>query len=201
MRLKQACFAVVLLWGLAANAQSLTQAEIDKAMQYLESTKQGVLDATKGLSPAQWNFKSAPDRWSVAECTEHIAIAEDYLRSLIVDKVMKAGPRPAGDDVKAIDDMVIAQIPDRTVKRQAPDPIKPTNRFGSPEESLKHFVESRQTTVDLLKNTNGLRAHAIMSPLGKEMDGYEWILFIAGHSARHTKQIDEVKADPNFPKQ
>ena len=201
MRLKQACFAVVLLWGLAANAQSLTQAEIDKAMQYLESTKQGVLDATKGLSPAQWNFKSAPDRWSVAECTEHIAIAEDYLRSLIVDKVMKAGPRPAGDDVKAIDDMVIAQIPDRTVKRQAPDPIKPTNRFGSPEESLKHFVESRQTTVDLLKDTNGLRAHAIMSPLGKEMDGYEWILFIAGHSARHTKQIDEVKADPNFPKQ
>ena len=201
MRLKQACFAVVLLWGLAANAQSLTQAEIDKAMQYLESTKQGVLDATKGLSPAQWNFKSAPDRWSVAECTEHIAIAEDYLRSLIVDKVMKAGPRPAGDDVKAIDDMVIAQIPDRTVKRQAPDPIKPANRFGSPEESLKHFVESRQTTVDLLKDTNGLRAHAIMSPLGKEMDGYEWILFIAGHSARHTKQINEVKADPNFPKQ
>ena len=201
MRLKQACFAVVLLWGLAANAQSLTQAEIDKAMQYLESTKQGVLDATEGLSPAQWNFKSAPDRWSVAECTEHIAIAEDYLRSLIVDKVMKAGPRPAGDDVKAIDDMVIAQIPDRTVKRQAPDPIKPANRFGSPEESLKHFVESRQTTVDLLKNTNGLRAHAIMSPLGKEMDGYEWILFIAGHSARHTKQINEVKADPNFPKQ
>jgi hypothetical protein len=201
MRLKQACFAVILLWGLAANAQSLTLAEIDKAMQYLESTKQGVLDATKGLSPAQWNFKSAPDRWSVAECTEHIAIAEDYLRSLIVDKVMKAGPRPAGDDVKAIDDMVIAQIPDRTVKRQAPDPIKPTNRFGSPEESLKHFVESRQTTVDLLKNTNGLRAHAIMSPLGKEMDGYEWILFIAGHSARHTKQINEVKADPNFPKQ
>jgi hypothetical protein len=201
MRLKQVCFAVVLLWGLAANAQSLTQAEIDKAMQYLESTKQGVLDATKGLSPAQWNFKSAPDRWSVAECTEHIAIAEDYLRSLIVDKVMKAGPRPAGDDVSAIDDMVIAKIPDRTVKRQAPDPLKPTNRFGSPEESLKHFVESRQTTVDLLKNTNGLRAHAIMSPLGKEMDGYEWILFIAGHSARHTKQINEVKADPNFPKQ
>ncbi len=27
-----------------------------------------------------------------------------------------------------------------------------------------------------------------------------WILFIAAHSERHTKQINEVKADPSFPK-
>jgi hypothetical protein len=32
------------------------------------------------------------------------------------------------------------------------------------------------------------------------MDGYEFILFIAAHSERHVKQINEVKADPNFPK-
>jgi hypothetical protein len=36
-------------------------------------------------------------------------------------------------------------------------------------------------------------------PVGK-MDGYEFILFIAAHSERHVKQINEVKADPNFPK-
>jgi hypothetical protein len=37
------------------------------------------------------------------------------------------------------------------------------------------------------------------SPLG-ELDAHEWMLFMASHSARHTKQIEEVKADPNFPK-
>ena len=36
--------------------------------------------------------------------------------------------------------------------------------------------------------------------MGKKLDGYEWVLFVAGHSERHTKQINEVKADPNFPK-
>ena len=35
---------------------------------------------------------------------------------------------------------------------------------------------------------------------GKKLDGYEWLLYIAAHSERHTKQIDEVKADPHFPK-
>lgn len=54
-----------------------------------------VLDATKDLSPAQWNFKSAPDRWSVAECMEHIAAAEDFIRGMVVEKVMVAPPLPA----------------------------------------------------------------------------------------------------------
>jgi hypothetical protein len=191
---------ILLCSALAVHAQSLTPADREKALAYLESTKQGVIDATKGLSPAQWNFKSAPDRWSVAECTEHIAAAEGVLRGLIVEKVMKAGPRPAGDDVAAIDQTVMSKIPDRSVKQQAPDSLKPTNRFGSPEGSLKAFIESRSATEDFLKNTNDLREHAIMSPLGKNLDGYEWIVFIAAHSERHTKQILEVKADPNFPK-
>jgi hypothetical protein len=56
----------------------------------LESSKKGVLEATKGLSEAQWNFKAAPDKWSIAECMEHIAAAEDYIRGMVVEKVMKA---------------------------------------------------------------------------------------------------------------
>jgi hypothetical protein len=198
--------ALVLIFStaflaVAAQAQTLTPADRDKAIQYLESTKQGVLDATKGLSAAQWNFKAAPDKWSVAEVTEHIAAAEDFIRGMIVEKVMVAPARPAGEDVTAIDMMVMQNIPDRSHKAQAPEPLKPSNRFGSPDGSLKHFVEARATTEDFLTKTPNLRDHAVDSPLNKKLDGYEWILFIAAHSERHTKQILEVKADPNFPKQ
>jgi hypothetical protein len=194
-----ALMAVCATW--AAQAQTLTQADRDKAMQYLESTRQGVVDATKGLSPAQWNFKPGPDRWSIAEVTEHIAAAEGYIRGMVVEKVMTAPPRPAGEDVTALDTLVTQAIPDRSHKKEAPEPLKPTNRFGSPESSLKQFLADRSATEDFLNKTPDLRAHAADSPLGKKLDGYEWILFIAGHSERHTKQILEVKADPNFPKQ
>jgi hypothetical protein len=201
--MKQALIFVVTLacMVVAAQAQSLSAADREKAMKYLESTKQGVEDATKGLSAAQWNFKAAPDKWSVAEVTEHIAAAEDYIRGMVVEKVMTAPARPAGEDVTAIDAMVVQAIPDRSQKKQAPEPLKPTNRFGSPDGSLKHFLESRTTTEDFLTKTPDLREHAADSPLGKKLDGYEWVLFIAAHSERHTKQILEVKADPNFPKQ
>jgi hypothetical protein len=186
----------------AANvrAQETTQADKDKALAYLESTKKGVLDATKGLSEAQWNFKPAPDKWSVAECVEHIAAAEDFIRGMAVDKVMKA-PAAPDRDIAKIDAGIMAMIPDRSQKAQAPDELKPTNRFGSPEGSLKHFAESRTATENFLQDTPDLRAHAVDSPIGgPKLDAYEWVLFVSAHSQRHTKQIEEVKADSNFPK-
>ncbi len=191
--------AVALLSALSVQAQELTQAEKDKALQYLESTKQDVLDATKGLSDAQSNFKPAPDRWSIAECMEHIAAAEDFIRGNIENGVMKA-PAVPGRDVAAIDAAIIENVPARKNKVQAPEAIKPTNRFGSPEGSIKHFVESRAITEEFLKTTPGLRDHAADSPVGTKWDAYEFILLIAAHSERHTNQIKEVKADPNYPK-
>ena len=71
---------LLLVMATAASAQELTQAEKERALQYLESTKANIVEATKGLSSAQWNFKSAPDRWSIAQVMEHIAASEDFIR-------------------------------------------------------------------------------------------------------------------------
>ena len=193
--------AMLAITGVAAiPAQELTQPEREHALQYLESTKKDVLDATKGLSEAQWNFKPAPDRWSVAQVMEHIAAAEDFIRvNFVQEKVMTLPAGDPGRDVKRIDAAVEAMIPDRSHKAQAPEPLMPSNRFGTPEGSLEHFLESRETTEQFLRSTAGLRNHVMDGPVGK-MDGYEFILFIAAHSERHVKQINEVKADPNFPK-
>ncbi len=203
MRRKWLVMMMGAAMGVAAvgtHAQDATPAEKEKALAYLESTKKGVLEATKGLSEAQWNFKAAPDKWSVAECMEHIAAAEDYIRGMVVDNVMKAPAAPDRDLAK-IDAGILAMIPDRSQKAQAPEPLKPTNRFGSPEGSLKHFVESRTTTEDFLNKTPDLRGHAVDSPLGgAKLDAYEWILFLTAHSERHTKPILDVKANENFPK-
>ena len=201
------CYAVAMSVALAlagaasAKAQDVSQADKERALQYLESTKNGVLDATRGLSEAQWNFKSAPERWSVAEVVEHLAAAEDLLRGMTQEQVMKSPAVPVRDAVETrkADEGVLMMVPDRSHKAQAPEPLKPTNRFGSPAAAQKHFVESRAATEEYLKSTSGLRAHLGDSPLGK-LDGYEFVLFIAAHSERHTKQMLEVKADPNFPK-
>lgn len=194
-----AVLCVLALAGIANSAPALAKSDLESAQKYLESTKKNIEEATKGLSDAQWNFKPAPDRWSVAQVLEHITLSEDFLRGMVVDQVLKA-PAAPDRDTKKIDDMVLAMIPDRSQKFQAPEPLRPTNHFGTPADTLKHFLESRAKTEALLKDTPDLRDHAVDSPMGQKLDGYEWILFITAHSDRHTKQIKEVEADPNFPK-
>src|ERR1700691_5425872 len=71
-----------LLFGIPAFAQSLTPAERERGVQYLEQTRDGVVAGVNGLSGAQVKFKPARDRWSVAETLEHIALAENDAHNL-----------------------------------------------------------------------------------------------------------------------
>jgi hypothetical protein len=48
--------------AMGAPAQDASPADKEKALAILESSKKGVLEATKGLSEAQWNFKPTPDK-------------------------------------------------------------------------------------------------------------------------------------------
>jgi hypothetical protein len=192
------CLALVA--STFAAAQPVSKDELKRATDHLKKTSAAFLKATDGLSEAQWNFKQAPNRWSVAECAEHIAAAEDFLMGMVKEKVMTASPRTEPANVKEIDDFVVMAIADRSKKATAPEPLVPTKRFGSPAETMKHFKESRAATMKFVSETKDLREHAVESPLKKELDAYQWVLFVSAHCERHTKQILEVKADPGFPK-
>jgi hypothetical protein len=189
----------LLLLGIAVFGQGLTPADKERGTKLLEQTRDAIVSETKGLSEAQIKFKPAPDRWSVAETLEHIALAEDFLFQNVTDKVMKSPAGPADRDTAKADAMVLAMIPDRSHKAQAPPPLVPTGRW-TPTETLDHFLKCRAQTIAFMESTPDLRQHVTESPLGQPLDAYEWLLFVGAHSERHTKQILEVKADPNFPK-
>ena len=200
MKTRSLLLTVLMLCGTMAFGQTLTQADREKGEQYLEQTRDGVVAAVKGLSDAQMKFKPGPDRWSVAEVLEHIAVSEDFLFQNITNNIMKAPAGAPDRDTAKIDAFVLSAIPDRSHKAQAPEPLRPTARW-TPEETLDHFLQSRARTIAFLQSTPDLRAHVVSSPpLNQPMDAYDWLLFISAHSERHTKQILEVKADANFPK-
>jgi hypothetical protein len=194
----------VIAVAAPTSAQTLSQAERDKAIAELEGSRQAFLDATKGLSPAQWNFKAAPDRWSIAECAEHIALSEDFIFGVVMNQVMKSPVDPQKREaVKGKEDALLKLLQDRSHKATAPEPIDPTKRPMSADDSLKQFLASRTRTINYIKTTqDDLRDHFFDHPVPAigTLDAYQWIFLISGHSRRHTLQILEVKADPNFPK-
>jgi hypothetical protein len=183
-------------------AQTLTQHEREFAMSHLHATRKMFLDSIAGLTPEQWTFKAAPDRWSIAECAEHIATSEDFMFGLVTSQLMKSPADPAKKaEVKGKDEVIVKQVPERTQKFKAPDVIAPKNRWSTPDAIVAHFKEGRDRSIAYVDTTqDDLRDHFAPHPALGVLDGYQWILLMSAHSERHTEQINEVKADPKYPK-
>ena len=198
-------FAVAAMSAAAADLR-LTSLEIDQAKLYLQQTRNGVIGATKGLSDAQWKYKPAPDRWSIAEILEHMMLTQELSLGPIREQLAKAPGGSLERDTKTVDAVVVNQLPDRLSKFQAPEFLQPTGRW-IPAEALDRFNKDYARLTEYLESTPDLRQHIIDAPpikavsKGKyeSMDGYQWILGAAAHTERHTKQMLEVKADANFP--
>jgi hypothetical protein len=201
--LKRSTFLAALI-GAAVFSSSLIAGEVTKAdrdalVAHVNRTEAAFLKSIDGLSDAQWSWKPAPDRWSVAEAAEHITKSEDLLRGM-VEGMLKA---PAAPDLlaktKGKDEMILKAIPDRTQKFQAPEPLVPKGSFASKAALVEAFKAARAKTLAIAGGTADLRAHAAAGlPVG-EMDAYQATLFLSAHTERHTKQIEEVKATAGYP--
>ena len=64
----------------------------------------------------------------------------------------------------------------------------------------RDFLAAREKTTAYVKTTtDDLHGHSAPHPVFKMLDGYQWVLLLSGHSARHTAQIEEVKASAGYP--
>jgi hypothetical protein len=191
--------------GLAlAAGTALSQGDRDFAMSHMHATRKLFLDSVAGLSPAQWNFKPAPDRWSIAEIAEHIALSEDAI-SQVARKALEGPAEPE----KAVrnnanhesDQKLLDAVVDRSTKHTAPETLQPKHKFATPQDAVEHFRAARDANIRFIETTqDDLRAHFAADPGVGSLDAYQWFLMMSAHTQRHTAQINEVKADPKFPK-
>ena len=193
--------SLLVVAGAPLRAESLTKAERERLVNHLQKTRQFLLDEVAGLSEAQANFKPAEDRWSIAECAEHITLSEDFLRGAVGQAMQAPAAPERKEELKGKEDQVLQFVTDRSQKFQAPEPLRPTGRWDSLEAIIEVFKASRKKTLDYAHSTpEDLRSHIVAFPTG-DMDAYQFLLFLSGHTERHTLQIQEVKAHAAFPKE
>jgi hypothetical protein len=186
--------------------QGLTAEERDVAGQLLQQSHNAVIGVTKCLTDAQWNFKPAPDRWSIAEILEHIVTVQERVLGPVLDHLPKAPAPPEGVDPKIVDSIVIHQLGTRLDRFASPEMVRPTSQLA-PREALAKLESNRAMCLARLESMPGLRQHVLPAPPLKAvtkgayevMDGYQWILAASSHTERHVKQMIEVMADPAYP--
>jgi DinB superfamily len=193
--------AALSLFSFTPRNAALSEKERTYADDLLAKTEQGVFNSLLGLSEAQLNFKPAPDRWSISECIKHIAVTEIALWQM-TDAALKQPANPEKrSDIKVTDEQVVQMLESRDKKIKTAPPLEPQNTsYKSTSAALSSFFDSRKKLMEFVMTTNTeMRDHVVTLPFGS-FDTYQMVLFIAAHSNRHTQQIEEVKADPNYPK-
>lgn len=186
-------------------AEPLGKGERDQAMSHLHGTRKLILDLIAPLSEAQWTFKAGPDRWSIQECAEHITETENMLLGMIQQQAKtlpvdesKRAERAAKKEQSARN--VLTFMTDRSKKATAPGEIRPTGRYKTKAEFVDIFTKRRDATIKYVETTADDLRGRIAKMGGAEMDLYEMILMISGHSERHLKQMIEVTEAPAYPK-
>ena len=176
----------------------MTPEERETALEQLEASRRAYLDALGPLTEAQWTFRAAPDRWSIADCAEHLVAAEVALPKLLAG----ARPRPeATAEGRPIDGAVRRRIRDRSSRDEAPERIRPKGRFAGRAETLAAFAERRNANIAFVRATqSSLRELFFPHPFAGQLDGYQWVLSLSAHVERHLEQIAEIRRDPGFPK-
>jgi len=181
--------------------EPITKDDREFAQSALQASRKQFLDSVDGASEAQWSFKPGPDKWSIAEVAEHIVLSE----GLIFQAVQGALQSPAREkmpDARAMDEKIMAGVPDRTNKFKAPEQLVPHGQFKTSAEAAEAFKAARDPHIQYVGETQDpLREHFLKHPILGDMDAYQWILLMAAHTERHVNQILEVKASPGYPKQ
>jgi hypothetical protein len=194
-------FALALLFSPAIFAQSgtLTPEERSYLIEQLTKSKQAFIESIQGLSEAQWNYKPAPDKWSIKECSEHIILAEDFIFAGS-QKMLQAPAQPrAASSTPEHDRELFAMIQDRSHKATAPEPIRPTGQWPKASDAVAEFTKRRNRNIGYIRDTQDeLRTHSSPDTPFGTMDAYQVIVVLAGHSLRHTAQIQEVKASVGY---
>ncbi len=207
-RLKGSAVSIALALCLGVSiiaADKISSTERSKLVAELEESRNLLANLIQGMSREQLEFKPGPFRWSIAQNLEHITIAEHTLGNLITVHMMKSLEEPSSQEQQRVDSVSIEEIIQwleaRETSFQAPQRVRPSGKWGTPENTLKAFSVKRDELIQFARTTDkDLHRAVAPNPVFGPMDAYQWMFFASGHVRRHLIQMKEVKSHPDFPR-
>lgn len=185
--------------GILTAGEPLTSAEREALLAHLDRTNALLSEAVNGLSPEQWNYKPAPDRWSIAENVEHLVLSEALLRGITEQAMQEEASAERLANARK-EEKLMALVVDRSNRVKTFEPLEPAGRWPSQAEALAKFQSERAATRTLADKGGDLRAYVGEHPLVQDLDAYGFLMFTSGHTERHVLQIEEVKSSEGYPR-
>lgn len=194
------CAFVLLLSTTAFSSFAFGQNSESKGAieALLKQSAKEFLAVIDNVNEEQWNFKAGNLRHSIGEEAEHVSFAEQELQKVLM-AALKSGNDPAkaaqlkGKEAKVRELMLDAA--------KGAENFKPRGRINSKLEVLEYFSAAHTKLLQLLAGAQGLDTNIYKHPNKDygELTARQWFYYIAYHKQRHVKQIEAIKAHPDYP--
>lgn len=192
---------LAFLWATPTTyAQKLwTEADRKYTVDNLKRTRDELTRETENLTDAQWHFHESPDRWSIAEVVEHLALWE-IIWAREISMGSRSTPRP---------DLIATSSPDsyyhdfimENKAHKSPDFSRPTG-FIKGKNNLVFFQRLREQAIGFADTTQiDMRAQFELTGTKFPRNMHQVYIYQWGHVDRHLRQIRKVKAHPDYPKE
>jgi hypothetical protein len=180
---------------------------LDEYQRQYEVLEDDVRQLVADLDRDRFNWKPAPESWSIAQCLVHLNKVDQAYVGALESGIESARERGlvGGRRIRYnfLERWFIRSM-EPPPKRRFPAPKKVVPAEDHPlEEVLERYLATKDSLLDLLRRADGLdicRAK-ITSPLAKFLRFRIGAAFgfIAAHDRRHLWQANQVRRHPEFP--
>ncbi|HEY5992933.1 MAG TPA: DinB family protein [Candidatus Udaeobacter sp.] len=161
-----------------------------------------------GLTEDQLNWKPAPEKWSIAQCLEHLAVTsskfDPYFASALA-RARKANPIKSALTYRPtlVGGWLIKQVmPEAKRKVPAPKVFRPSESSAI-HGALESFLKQQEKFLEFVLATDGVdynktRLRSPVTPLMRYSLADAFVVTVV-HGQRHLGQARRVRETPGFP--
>lgn len=185
---------------LEIRKKELTDTERAFLIETLNASFQKFEEVTQSLSEQQLYFKVKINKWSIAECIEHVTLAELHFAEIVEEEMKKPSNPELRAKIKIKDEKIRPKMLSRFWRAKSPEVFKPSGKYKNSKDAILAFKEQRLKTIEYVKTTNDdLRNHFWKHRLTGTIDLYQTIILMSAHLERHLVQIEKIKQDEFYP--
>ena len=185
------------------DSQNLFDTVITQA-QLNEAQARSVVD---GLNEAQLNWKPAPDKWSIAQCLEHLTAASGGFNPYFDEALSRGRQRFAASSPPAYQPTFMGRWlikhvePESPRKLRAPRIFKPS--ASNVQDALDNFLAQQKIFLKFVGQTSGIdynrtRLRSPVTPLVRYSLADAYVITVS-HEQRHLQQARRVRETSGFP--
>jgi hypothetical protein len=171
---------------------------LGEILAFVEKEQNRFAESSSNLSEAQEIYRTASDRWSIAEMAEHVGIVDDRVVQL-TRKFLNENAAPS--ELPAFQPVSLDRFAPRWNENfTAPERVAPKGQIPV-SESLARKRATLETLLSLRPQIEALDCTQMMwpHPIFGDINLYEWLLVSGMHNRRHRLQIEAIRSSEGFP--